>query len=396
MRNGTTKTLIRDLPMHAKPVAIYLSIQRYKCKSCSNITYQSSKTIDESHRMTKRLVEYIINKSYQTTFTEIAHEIKIDEKTVRNVFANKIDNQLKQLAIETPEVLGIDEVHLIGKPRCVITNIEHGTIVDILKTRNKSVLMTYFTTLKNNENIRVVTMDMWRPYYDVISTTLPQATIVIDKLHVVRMASDAMEKVRKNIRATLSQKERIQLKNDRFILLKRNHQLTQIEKISINSWFARHKILGEAYELKEGFYNIWKCQTKKDAEHAYTEWKNKIPIELIEYFAPIVSTIANWHKPIFNYFTSRYTNATTEALNGLIKIMNRDGRGYSFEVLKAKMLLSNGMQKTIENPMKFHRISKGVIMEQCAPGRDKNFGTSIEKLVNFFENENSVSTNKSE
>ena len=73
------------------------------------------------------------------------------------------------------EILGIDEVHLIGKPRCVITNIEHGTIVDMLKTRNKSILMTYFTSLKNKGNIRVVTMDMWRPCFEVISTTIPIA-----------------------------------------------------------------------------------------------------------------------------------------------------------------------------------------------------------------------------
>ena len=34
VRNGTTQTVFRDLPMHGKPVAIYLSIQRYKCNHC--------------------------------------------------------------------------------------------------------------------------------------------------------------------------------------------------------------------------------------------------------------------------------------------------------------------------------------------------------------------------
>jgi hypothetical protein len=32
------------------------------------------------------------------------------------------------------------------------------------------------------------------------------------------------------------------------------------------------------------------------------------------------------------------TNAYTESLNGLIKITNRIGRGYSFEVIRARML----------------------------------------------------------
>lgn len=394
VRNGTTRTVVRDLPIHGKSVAIYLAIQRLKCNHCGNISYQTSESIDNSHRMTRRLVDYIAKKVHQSTFTDIATEIRIDEKTVRNVFSNSVDQQLKILKIETPEILGIDEVHLIGKPRGVITNIEQGTIVDMLKTRNKSFLMTYFTALKNKENIRVVTMDMWRPYFDVISATIPHAKIVIDKFHVVKMASEAMEKVRKDIRKRLTQKERMQLKNDRYLLLKRNHQLTAMEKISIESWFQQHKLLGIAYKLKERFYNIWNCRTKKDAEEAFIEWSKQIPIELIEYFIPIVLTVDNWHKPIFNYFTARYTNATTEALNGLIKIMNRDGRGYSFEVLRAKMLLSNVVHK-IHKARKFSRIDDDRMMMEL-PDFDKNYGVSIQKLLKLLTLENPKSTNKTE
>lgn len=395
VRNGTTKTVFRDLPIYSKPVAIYLVIQRFKCNNCGNISYQSSESIDASHRMTRRLVDYIVKKAYQSTFTHVATEIRIDEKTVRNVFSNNVDHQLKQLRIETPEILGIDEVHLIGKPRCVITNIEQGTIVDMLKTRNKSVLMAYFTSLKNKENIRVVTMDMWRPYFDVVSATIPHAKIVIDKFHVVKMASEAMENVRKAIRKELTQKERIQLKNDRYLLLKGNHQLTPMEKLSMESWLVQYQLLGQAYALKESFYNIWNNKTRKEAEEAFNTWSKQIPAELIDYFIPIVTTVDNWHKSIFNYFTARYTNATTEALNGLIKIMNRDGRGYSFEVLRAKMLLSNGMQK-IHKACKFSRISDDRMMMDLPIERDKNYGASIQKLAQIFVLENPKSTNKSE
>jgi hypothetical protein len=40
------------------------------------------------------------------------------------------------------------------------------------------------------------------------------------------------------------------------------------------------------------------------------------------------------------YVDRRITNAFTEAMNGLIKITNRNGRGYSFPVLRARMLLN--------------------------------------------------------
>ena len=49
-----------------------------------------------------------------------------------------------------------------------------------------------------------------------------------------------------------------------------------------------------------------------------------------------------WRRLILNYFEHPYTNAYSEALNGLVDQMNRAGRGYRFETLRAKALLRYG------------------------------------------------------
>ena len=55
----------------------------------------------------------------------------------------------------------------------------------------------------------------------------------------------------------------------------------------------------------------------------------------------------NWYYPIFNYFDPGcgYTNAATEGLNSLIDIINKNGRGYSFEVLRYKCLMHSKAQE---------------------------------------------------
>jgi len=367
-KNGTRVIMYRDIPIHNNPVGIHISFQRYQCKKCHNTIYQDSLSLDTKHLMTKRLVEYIYTKVYQRKFTELALEIGVNEKTIRNVFANNVDIQLKLLDIITPEVLGINEIHLVGNSRCVITNVEQATVIDILKTRNKAILMSYFGHIKKVENIKIVTMGMWQPHFNVISAIIPDAKIVIDKLHVVKMALEAMEKVQKNICKGLTYKERKQLKDNRYLLLTRHYQLTPMDKLTIEDLRMQYPLLGQAYLLKEGFYNIWNHPTKKEAERAYIDWCKQIPIELADYFIPIVNTVENWYKPIFNYFTNSYNNATGEALNELIKIMNRKGRCYSFEVLRSKILLIHGA----------HKI-------QALPGFNKNHGTSIQILLNLFE-----------
>ncbi len=55
--------------------------------------------------------------------------------------------------------------------------------------------------------------------------------------------------------------------------------------------------------------------------------------------------MANWETEVFAYFDHRITNAYTESLNSLIRVMNRLGRGYSFEALRAKMLFTEGLVK---------------------------------------------------
>ena len=110
VRNGSRVIMYRDTPMHGKTVGIYLSFRRYLCKNCRATHYQTAESIDTNHLMTKRLVKYINQKAYQEMFTSLAAEIGVDEKTIRNVFSNNVEGQLRQLHIETPAVLGIDEV----------------------------------------------------------------------------------------------------------------------------------------------------------------------------------------------------------------------------------------------------------------------------------------------
>ena len=82
--------------------------------------------------------------------------------------------------------------------------------------------------------------------------------------------------------------------------------------------------------------------------------------------------MTNWRHEIFNYFDHRITNAATESLNGLAKIMNRLGRGYSFDVLRARLLLNHRHQKR-EEP----RVSRAFPGFEGRPGTVSTFATRM-------------------
>jgi transposase len=194
-------------------------------------------------------------------------------------------------------------------------------------------------------NIRLVTMDMWRPYRDAVRAILPKATVVVDKFHVLRMANDGIEQVRKELRAGLSLKERRGLMHDRYVLLRRESELDPRSRFLLDSWTTLHPTVGFAYRLKEDFYGIYDATTRSDAGDRYAAWEAGITPDVYEAFKPLTTAWKNWQSEILNYFDHRVTNAYTESLNALIRQQDRAGRGYSFEALRAKMLYTEGLHK---------------------------------------------------
>lgn len=210
-------------------------------------------------------------------------------------------------------------------------------------------------------------MDMWSPYKSAINTVIPHAKIVIDKFHVVKLANEALEKIRKANRQKVSVKERRQLMRDRYVLLKRRKDLNDFDdQIKLQIWTEKFPSLGHAYELKEDFFDIYEAESIDEAYKLYQKWLSNIPKELTEYFEVLIKSVNNWEEEIFNYFNFPITNAYTESLNRLIKTMNHVGRGYSFETLRAKILFTQGYRKA-KRKKKFKEVE--VIFESMLPNQ---------------------------
>lgn len=358
-RWGVREQLIKDLPIHGKRVGIYIAARRLRCDDCGRTGTEILPLVAEDRQMTTRLVRWIGQQSLKRTFTAIAEETGVDEKTVRNIFRDYINELEKQVRFEIPQWLGIDEIHIL-RPRCVVTNIEARTVVNILPDRNKRTVLAYLHSLKGREKVKYVAMDMWTPYRDAVGDTLPQATIVIDKFHVVRMANVALEQIRKSLRARLSPKVRRGLMHDRFVLLKREHDLTAQERFLVSSWSSLHPELGEAYRLKEAFYAIYDADSKATAKARFERWASSIPASQKGAFSPITTAWRFWHEPILAYFDHPVTNAYTQSLNSLIRVANRLGRGYSFEALRAKILFTEAAQKHATKRPRFERQARAL------------------------------------
>lgn len=203
---GRREQMVRDLPTHGRRVGLYVDTRRFHCRACNKTFYEFLPDVDERRPMTQRLVKWTGKQAIKRTFASIAEEVGIDEKSARSIFRDYINELEKTVRFETPQWMGIDEIHLI-RPRGVIAN-QNNTIVELLPNRNKDTVVRYVHHLDGKDRIQYVAMDMWAPTGMHCKTVIPQAQIVIDKFHVVRMANDAMERARKSLRERLTPRER--------------------------------------------------------------------------------------------------------------------------------------------------------------------------------------------
>lgn len=363
-KHSSRKQLIMDLPIRLKRVGLQLNRRRYKCCECDSIFWERLISIDEKRSMTKRLVKAIEEQSMSKTFVEVAENVGVGEKTVRNVFKDYVSFKEREYQFETPRWLGIDEIHIIRKPRLVLTNVERRTIYDIKTNRNKETVIQRLSEISDRTYIEYDTMDMWKPYKDAVNTVLPHAKVVVDKFHVVRMANQALDGVRKAIKAKMTALERRTLMRERFILLKRKHDLNEREAFLLDTWLGSLPDLKEAHELKEEFYWIWDTDDPEEGRDRYRLWRiHCMSSNSKDAYKDLVRAVDNWQDEIFNYFDKKLTNAYTESINSIIRQVERMGRGYSFEALRAKILFNENLHKKRKPRFNSSAFSKAILYD---------------------------------
>lgn len=281
----------------------------------------------------------------------MAAETGLDERSVRNWFADAIAELERITPRPTPHVMGLDEIYLLGQPRAMFTDLEAHRIVEMLPERKKECLGRYFAALAGKDVISVVVIDMHRPYLDLIHDHIPQAKTVIDKFHVVKLVNEIVDRTRKETHATLTDRQRRTLKRDRYILLKRHHDLTAQQQLLLESWLGQFSRLAAVYWRKEEFYKVYEARTYDEAVTRYAEWRKKVEeSQVADAFEEFLQTVERWGDFIFNYFRYRYTGGFVEGTNSLVRSMDRQGRRYSFAVLRAKLLFGQHLLRQTRRP----------------------------------------------
>ena len=332
---------VKDSPIQGKTVHWQYRKRRYRCTNCGKRFYEKNWLLPKWHRLTNRLALQVIQRLQEkVSRKDLSKEFNVSESTVcrwMNLTECGKPNDL-------PNVVSIDEFKgNVGgeKFQCILTAPTEKRVLDILPDCKERHIYEYLQRFKNRDQVQFFVSDMRKEYIAMAKHLFPNAKIVIDKFHVVRYCTWAVENVRKRVQKGLHPDERKYFKRSRTLLLLRKDKLKDNGKEAVIRMLRFHKDLANAYLLKEKFYAFMTSENSLAArERLHALILFAVAANLPE-FEPLLSVLRNWTQYILNAFDCEYTNGFTEGCNNKIKVLKRIAFGYrNFANFRQRILLS--------------------------------------------------------
>jgi transposase len=220
----------------------------------------------------------------------------------------------------------------------VVSCLRSRRVVWLGRGKSGDTLRQFFDELgtERAKKLEVVAMDMGEAYRGVVEDCAPQADIVFDRFHVVKLLLEAIDEVLREECRKLEGEARKDLKNTRFALLRNPRYLKPRDRKAIARIKATNRRLFRAYELREDFEELWQLKSEDEARSFLEEWTRAALLSTIEPLKRFARTMQKHMHHILGFFRQNgVSSSLSEGLNNKIKLVIH--RAFGFADLGALM-----------------------------------------------------------
>jgi len=294
----------------------------------------------------KRFAFFVGRRCRTATIRDVARELKLDWKTVKELEKQYMREQLRRTPTPAPRAIGIDEISIRKGHtyRIVVSDLDRRRPIWFGGAdRSEASLDQFYEWLgpKKKARIQLAVMDMWKAFRNSTRRHAPQASILFDKFHVMRHLGEARDTVRKHEYARLSGKDRQFIKGQKYTLLSRRENLTLDGRRALKKLLRANHRLNTAYLLKESFGQMWDYQREGWARRFFENWKQALKWQRLEPYQKFTKMIERHWDGIAAYCRpeNKVSLGFVEGLNNKIRVIQRRAYGLrDVEYLRLKIL----------------------------------------------------------
>jgi transposase len=328
---------IQGVPYGLKKVYFEVDIHRYYCYKCKTVSIENLPFLPHAKaRITKALARTLMELRPHMSISAISKYFNVEWHIIKNCEKSVLKKKYKHIILKNVKVIGLDEIYISRKKNSeqyitVVRDLESGAVLYVGEGKGSDALKKFSHRLKKSKScIDAIAMDMSKAYISWAKNNLPDADIVFDHFHVIKLMNEKIDQVRRRTYKNLDDTQKELLKNNRFLFLRNIENLDMESTDKLEKLRNIFKDLGDTNIKKEELRSIYiNAKNDFEAEALLKEWCMTSRATEVNELHKMANTIENHMDGILAFWRNhRLTNAHMEGFNNKIRWLIRQAYGY--------------------------------------------------------------------
>ena len=329
------------------PVTVVLPIPRVWCLNCGVIRQVTVDFAEPRRSYTKAFARYALELSRLMTIQDVAHHLGVSWDVIKDIVKADLHRRFARPKLKHLRQLAIDEICIGAGHRylTLVLDLESGAVVHVGRGKGGDALKAFWTRLRRSgAKVEAVATDMSPAYIDAVRTAWPEATLVFDRFHVMKLFNDKLAALRRSLYRQASAEGKKVLKGVRWLLVKRPENLDarRHERERLEEALRLNEPLATAYYLKEELSEFWEQDDEEEATAFLLDWLARAEASGIKVLIGVAKTLRKHALGLLAYYDYPISTGPLEGTNNKIKTMQRQAYGYrDQEFFKLKILAAH-------------------------------------------------------
>jgi transposase len=330
---------VRDAPMRDLAVRLLVRKRRLACRPCGRPFTEPVPGILKGYRSTERFRRSLLWACENfSDLTQVRRAYHCSSGYVYNALYRQLELERRKRLYPWPVVVGLDE-HFFRRRRgfrsfvSMVVDYPNRRLFDLVEGRTVGEMEAQLAHIPGRDNVRFVVADLCDPYKTFAHRFFPNARVVADKFHVLRLLTPHINRRRKLVtgdrRSALIRR----------LLLRNRFTLDHASRWAVDKWLDGYPDLRELYAAKESLHAIYRIRGADRAALALTALTDRLATSALPELQTFRRTLLRWRREILAYFGTGLTNGRTEGFNNKAKLVKKRAYGYrSFRNYRLRLL----------------------------------------------------------
>ena len=258
----------------------------------------------------------------------IARQVREHDTRLWRILEHHVERARARADFAEVTAVAIDETSRRRGHRYVslVADVKKRRVLFVTKGKGQQVIARFVRDLEAHGGeasaIRHVSMDMSPAFVAGVRESLPAAEITFDRYHIMKLANDALDDVRK-----AEARENPYLKGSKYLWLRNPKNLSVTQELQLRELRTLTHKTANAYGIVQGlrtFFELPNALAEPYLKRWY-QWARSSRIDAMKEFA---LTVKRHWDGILRFHETNMTAGFLEGINSLVQAAKRKARGY--------------------------------------------------------------------